>query len=1406
MFNPYEILGIEESASKQRIIQAYKEKSVLHHPDKGGSSDMMKLINQARDELLEHIDDAEFVETSIADLDEILRTKIFELIDYAQDRMTKRYRELHSSLLSKIKTETIQQVPVHSCFKEFKTDLYFDVTFEDGEVSIVEYKDLFDFIEEKQPPSKEKEFSELSIPLTPPNAVRIFINFVSGTCVGNNLIKAKLLFTEALQQTSKLHPVYNLYSGILEILSIDSFTQGQESNLLESINKIIDYARHDPKETIPYIAVLLQDKYFRALFSQALHLFWKQHSCEFKVTDIMTFNNLAMTKSYLGVLAKKLLTKIKDHTEDPDLLNATAYIKKLHDFEQFASEGIEELHTANFYRERGFDTLNWLTVLMPFASRSIIVNILMQAGSYFQQASCCPQDNLAIKIADEKLALHAYMEAIVLSGRSSPNLEIYTHINCLKFMAAFKYQDEDTKELVEAIQTRTLLLADLFPVYVKLQANIDFIKNQDQTLWLIRRLLYILMEIIERNKTATSKIVIDHDYVNVLYQAYEACIKTWYQENYNPELENKFRLELMQLLLERNGWTYKDLDWHLISHSMIPIDVDGWMDLTKKPLRVAAFGAANQFASLEGIDINHKTGEISFKLSPDQQRLINSNSTLTLNDLNEMLGFNISVANFSLDPVDPQMMYHPFNIMRFAPKSIYNTQFLSTMLLSDYILKFLTTGQEVQSKYPYSMCHIKETIEELPSHLKKIVFDFHEAKKYNAGSIHRFWIEVEQVTEASKEDLDDSYKIAISDVKMVVKKHTMERDHNGNLVDTQKDHEGWDLYIFTNLQKLDFDRTHAVINGPAMIFVEFWRKVFFIEKQKIYKEIYLPIKHMEQLAQLATYPMDPNNIVIVTIDNSMFIYNMIKDLTTWAKQPTHFSPEYVFAQEFTVHYDEFSQYILEFARLKELSKITVAIRLLNIYKCSTEQKIKHFQKLLDSLPSWAPKEQTQKMIADSKKLLEAFKAIGLGTEEDIQVELDQECLWVPASVRHHIEGNSSQFVYGGVRVAPRINSIDKTNQNFSRMMGNAFAGQHITTVNAAALSTARNFQNMAAANSNVFMRSQASNNFSRSGFSNQQATSTMAPTSTTARSFQTTSASTSAPVRFQAGSSSSGATSSSVRAPATTYTSSGSAPVRFQAGSSVGATSSNVGRGSSYSQQSIFSSSARAPATTYTSSGSAPVRFQASSNSSSGNGGFTRSSGSNGNSNLSGSGGNRGVLGGSGPGRTGSSNTGGGSGSANFNNALMLKTEYAFQQAGILDQSGKLTPKALEYINDRKNLKIEGVNLKNTEVIARLTKDGSSLNDWGKYTTGKTTLSTGNMAEIHFYYNNKTGEVVRYIDFKVKGGYASPFYYDPKSGKYVLTNGDRRVHNGSDVTIFTDTDNLVREPVDQPDPCHRNQL
>ena len=97
--------------------------------------------------------------------------------------------------------------------------------------------------------------------------------------------------------------------------------------------------------------------------------------------------------------------------------------------------------------------------------------------------------------------------------------------------------------------------------------------------------------------------------------------------------------------------------------------------------------------------------------------------------------------------------------------------------------------------------------------------------------------------------------------------------------------------------------------------------------------------------------------------------------------------------------------------------------------------------------------------------------------------------------------------------------------------------------------------------------------------------------------------------------------------------------------------------------------------------------------------------------------------------------------------ALRLRTKLAFEEAGILTADGKLTRQALR---EAELIDLKG-NIKNPKIIEILTKDGSLITDWGKFKSQNMVLPNGQIRQIHFYKNKKTGKVDHETyDYKVK--------------------------------------------------------
>jgi filamentous hemagglutinin len=104
---------------------------------------------------------------------------------------------------------------------------------------------------------------------------------------------------------------------------------------------------------------------------------------------------------------------------------------------------------------------------------------------------------------------------------------------------------------------------------------------------------------------------------------------------------------------------------------------------------------------------------------------------------------------------------------------------------------------------------------------------------------------------------------------------------------------------------------------------------------------------------------------------------------------------------------------------------------------------------------------------------------------------------------------------------------------------------------------------------------------------------------------------------------------------------------------------------------------------------------------------------------------------------------------ASVTNLLRLSTQLAFEEAGILTKGGAGLTK--EAVSASRIIPLSDGVLQNRAVVAELTKDGSKIEDWGKFTTQSVSLPSGQRSQIHFYMNKVTGELNLNIDFKVKG-------------------------------------------------------
>jgi hypothetical protein len=754
----YQVLGVKQNASMKEIQKAYRKLALFSHPDRGGDTDTMGVLNEAYETLSDSAKrgafDSKWGAYQEASVD--TEPEDIKINEYLQKGNTQPYsrvfREEHKAFVKQYEQVPLGQHILRENFKSFESVRY---QLEIQGLDVEQYHDIFTFIEVKTALGLKSLSSAPTEPLTPVYAIKLFIDFLSGNYWGSELtVLKKYLASEMkkIKMRNAQEPELLLYQGIFEIFLITNELSAEKHNLIFSIKKITDFSNQATDLLLSRIIPLFYNHFFRSLYAYSLHLYWYSSDNLFEAEK--QFDGRQEAKALLTVLKERL----SNSSGNENLARLIRYVKLLYNFEKdFHDSNVKK--EFNDYREKAFHILDWIPSLIDKSSRQILVNIFLQIGIQFQLASQL-ETQLAIKMADEKLALKMYLTAIGIGHHSTPDVELYANTQALKYLLSFQFDDSTLEEAIPALTKRALMIADVFPFFENLQSNVAFLRQENKMLHLMRRLLKAMIDIHEYNKSHSDRIIIDHSATTLLYQAYEACLKNWYQEEYDPATEQHFRLELMDELLFDNAWTFLDVEQQIDSPwIMVDRDEQGWL----KPscsLPYSEEDSLVNYSTIDGVEINPKTGEINFFMTPwDQSRPVYE-KLFSLFDLQEMLEKNVMGAIFSLDPVDPDKPYHPFNLMRFSPAQLCESELLNTMLLTDYLLKFLTTDQEVQGQYPFGQRPAASMIQHLPEYLRKIIEDFHHTQ--HSGALHRFWIEAEDIDlSLSDETKDDVTRVGL---------------------------------------------------------------------------------------------------------------------------------------------------------------------------------------------------------------------------------------------------------------------------------------------------------------------------------------------------------------------------------------------------------------------------------------------------------------------------------------------------------------------------------------------------------------------------------------------------------------------------------------------------------------------
>ncbi|WP_218814161.1 DnaJ domain-containing protein [Rickettsiella endosymbiont of Dermanyssus gallinae] len=956
MHNFYHVLGVSSNTSSQAIKRAYREKALLEHPDKGGDAQKMSLLTTAYQTLSDPLKrqqfDKDWYVFNASNESEMVVTPEGYL-PTAGTSFSQKFRKQHSEFIKQCYAKPLHKSSVAQYLKPFHSDLY--LSKEDKKES-----HIFALMQQRKTTDAELNISFQA--LTPEKSVNYFLEFLQGHYSWQALQDLTQEFSGKLKQLETLGQQAGyesqLYQGIYEILLIAARETTPTEKILYSLKKITDYAKVTADQSMTFMAPLLQSKYFRHLHAQALHWYWLSDEQVLEESFLRVFNGQKAIEKLIEKLKSQVSEKQSADQSSGQLTQLLRYARLLFKLEQDIQKRSFTTHEnrAAFYREKAFHLLDWLPAIMGFAEYAVLVNTLLQIGLTLQKASA-QESNPILRMADERLVAQIYLEAIGVARHATPEVELYACLHSIKCLMSCHYLHSESEQIIEALQHRALWLADLFPFFQATQSNANLLAEEDKNLLLMRQLLHALIDKIDNKKEDVEKAEIDHSYVRVFYQAYEACLKNWYQKNHDPELEKKFRQRLMQELLVSKEWTSDDLDYNL--NAPWPLDnlsEEGWTQ-PEPALPLAQKENVPTYKTIHGVEISYKSGNMAFILDYCEDNESDYNRLLTLFDLNEMFQRRLGSALFSLDAADPDMPYHPFNQMRFAPTTLHHSPLLHTMFLTDYLLKFLTVDQEVQRRDPYQLRSLDEITQHLPDYLKKVITDFHAS--HHEASLNRFWIESEEVDLAIDDEnanKDGHVLFALGDLKMVVKHHKLTRDAEGNLVDKADEEEGWDCYVLTPEQKQALEEGKRVIPDSALIIVkESWELIFWENHKATTRCSLEGDKHL--LIRLNGRPRDENEKVKIDDSESLRqIYRIVLKAATKADMPHRYSPEFIFAQEFTKYYNEFAIYFPEFGRLRELSKVATLVNIMAAQRAANKEEIQLSENRLQDKKYWTAAE------------------------------------------------------------------------------------------------------------------------------------------------------------------------------------------------------------------------------------------------------------------------------------------------------------------------------------------------------------------------------------------------------------------------------------------------------------------
>ena len=177
-------------------------------------------------------------------------------------------------------------------------------------------------------------------------------------------------------------------------------------------------------------------------------------------------------------------------------------------------------------------------------------------------------------------------------------------------------------------------------------------------------------------------------------------------------------------------------------------------------------------------------------------------------------------------------------------------------------------------------------------------------------------------------------------------------------------------FIYPNCQHA-LVRGKRIIADPALLIIkDTWKLIFWENNQAVQRCTLEKDKH--HLIRLSKRNRDADEKIKIDDSESLRqIYRVVLKAAKKAELPHRYSPEFIFAQEFTKYYNEFALYMPEFGRLRELSKAATLVNIMAAQRAANQEEIQLSEKRLQGKKHWTTTEQQywQETEREVKKLV-----------------------------------------------------------------------------------------------------------------------------------------------------------------------------------------------------------------------------------------------------------------------------------------------------------------------------------------------------------------------------------------------------------------------------------------------------